>query len=106
MSSLLKRLPTQARINQAKKLSSEIFSHTWNPSNRRNGAKVLRAPLHGQDLLKYYGINEQLPTFGDFKEWFPELKLVDPRETYRLFMMNDRKKRNKGAPKKKGKDSK
>lgn len=99
--SLLKKLPSQARLNQAKKLSAEIFGHTWNPKSVRNGAKILRSPLKGPELVKYYGDNNLMPTFGDFKKWFPELKLVDPRETFRLFMVNDRKKRNKGAPKKK-----
>lgn len=99
--SILKKLPSQERINQAKKLSAEIFGHTWNPKNVRNGAKVLRAPLIGPEVVNYYGKNDSIPTFQDFKKWFPALNLVDPKETYRLHMVADRKKRNKGAPKKK-----
>lgn len=98
---MLKRLPTQARINEVKKLSANIFGHTWNPTCVRNGAKVLRAPLKGPDVVKYYGVNSAMPTFKDFKQWFPELNLTDPKEQYRLKMVADRKKRNKGAPKKK-----
>jgi hypothetical protein len=98
---VLKKLPPQTRINQVKQLSASIFGETWNPKCVRNGSKVLRAPLLGPKLVKYYGVNENLPTFKDFKKWFPELQLVDPREKQRLFMVQDRKKRNKGAPKKK-----
>ncbi|KAK6465527.1 mitochondrial ribosome small subunit component [Scheffersomyces coipomensis] len=101
MSSLLKKIPSQARLNQAKELSAAVFGHTWNPACKRNGSKILRQELKGPQISKYYGVNEELPTFKDFKKWFPELKLVDPREEYRLKMVQDRKKRNKGAPKKK-----
>lgn len=101
MSHLLKRLPTQERLNQAKKLLAEIFGHHWNPQNTRNGSKVLRAPLKGPEAVKYYGVNDDMPTFKDFKLWFPELNLVDPKEAYRVKMVQDRKKRSKGAPKKK-----
>lgn len=99
--SILKKLPSRARLEQVKKLSSEIFESTWNPNNTRNGSKILRAPLKGPELVNYYGVNNSMPTFQDFKKWFPELKLVDPREAYRVKMVEDRKKRNKGAPKKK-----
>lgn len=103
MSNILKKLPSQDRINQAKKLSAEIFGHSWNPQRIRNGSKVLRAPLRGPEVANYYGINDSIPTFKDFQKWFPELKLIDPRESYRIGMVESRKKRNKGAPKKKSK---
>lgn len=98
---VLKKVPSPARLNQLKRLSASIFNEAWNPKCIRNGSKVLKAPLLGPKLVNYYGINDSLPTFQDFKQWFPSLKLVDPREKQRLFMVNDRKKRNKGAPKKK-----
>lgn len=101
MSSLLKKLPSKQRLLEVKKLSAEIFGENWNPENVRNGAKVLKAPLQGPEIVNYYGKNDSMPTFKDFKEWFPELHLVDPREETRLKMVQDRKKRNKGAPKKK-----
>lgn len=101
MSTILKKLPSKERIQQAKKLSAEIFGNNWNPNNIRNGSKVLRAPLKGPEVASYYGDNDAMPTFKDFKKWFPELGLVDPKETYRVKMVQDRKKRNKGAPKKK-----
>lgn len=101
MSSILKRLPSKERIQQAKKLSAEIFGNNWNPNNVRNGSNVLRAPLKGPQVASYYGDNNAMPTFKDFKEWFPELGFVDPKEVYRVKMVQDRKKRNKGAPKKK-----
>ncbi|CUM67863.1 uncharacterized protein PRCAT00005572001 [Priceomyces carsonii] len=103
VSAFLRRVPGKERINELKKLSSSIFGHSWNPENIRNGLKILRAPLLGPKVVKYYGENDSMPTFKDFKEWFPELKLTDPKETYRLKMVSDRKKRNKGAPKKKSK---
>ncbi|KAF3990783.1 hypothetical protein FT663_00670 [Candidozyma haemuli var. vulneris] len=99
--SLLKSLPSKGRMAQVKKLSAQIFGETYNPQNLRNGNKILRQPLRGPELLAWYGNNDAMPTFKDFKKWFPELKLVDPREEERLRMVVDRKKRNKGAPKKK-----
>lgn len=99
--SILKALPPKGRLAQLKELSANIFNETWNPKNTRNGSKILRAPLVGPKVIKYYGDNSSMPTFKDFKSWFPELKLQDPREKQRLYMVNDRKKRNKGAPKKK-----
>lgn len=98
---VLKSLPLKVRLQQVKQLLAEIFGETWNPTCARNGAKVLRAPLKGPEVARYYGVNLEMPTFKDFKAWFPELKLVDPKEEYRLKMVDDRKKRNKGAPKKK-----
>lgn len=97
----LKGPPSRSRLNQVKKLSAEIFGHVWNPNNVRNGSKILRAPLKGPEIVNYYGVNGSVPTFKDFKKWFPELNLVDPRESYRVMMVESRKKRNKGAPKKK-----
>ncbi|CAH2355883.1 mitochondrial 37S ribosomal protein S27 [[Candida] railenensis] len=101
MSSILRKLPSKERLLQVKKLSAEIFGANWNPEGKRNGSKILRAPLKGPELKNYYGDNNATPTFKDFKAWFPELRLVDPKEVYRLKMVDDRKKRNKGAPKKK-----
>ncbi|EGW34720.1 uncharacterized protein SPAPADRAFT_57786 [Spathaspora passalidarum NRRL Y-27907] len=101
MSSILRKLPTKERLQQLKKLSSSIFSETYNPTCKRNGGQILKAELKGPEVLKYYGENSSMPTFKDFKNWFPELKLVDPRETHRLKYIAIRKLRNKGAPKKK-----
>lgn len=98
--SLLKKV-SQAQIRQVKQLSAQIFGESYNPDNIRNGAKVLAAPLKGPAIASYYGDNDSAPTFKDFKQWFPELKLVDPKEEYRVMMVALRKKRNKGAPKKK-----
>lgn len=95
------KLPPPSRLLQVKQLSAEIFGEVWNPTGVRNGSKILRAPLQGKKVAEYYGNNDAMPTFKDFKQWFPELKLVDPREETRLKMVQDRKKRNKGAPKKK-----
>ncbi|EDK36436.1 hypothetical protein PGUG_00534 [Meyerozyma guilliermondii ATCC 6260] len=99
--SILKGLPSKTRLMEVKKLAADIFQNQWNPNRVRNGAKVLRAPLKGPQVASYYGNNDDMPTFKDFKEWFPELQLTDPKEEYRLKMVRDRKKRNKGAPKKK-----
>ena len=101
MSSLLKKLPSRQRLLEVKKLTADIFDAHWNPDRTRNGAKILRAKLKGPEVAAYYGVNDSMPTFNDFKKWFPELKLVDPKEAYRLKMVEDRKKRSKGAPKKK-----
>lgn len=98
---MLKRLPSKERLQQVRRIGAEIFGESWNPNNVRNGAKILRQPLKGPQVVSYYGNNDAMPTFKDFKEWFPELQLVDPKEAYRVKMVQDRKKRNKGAPKKK-----
>lgn len=99
--SILKQLPSKARLEAARKLTAQIFEQTWNPNAVRRGAKFLRAPLIGPEIKNWYGDNDAMPTFKDFKAWFPELKLEDPREVYRRSMVVSRKKRNKGAPKKK-----
>ncbi|KAI3405298.1 hypothetical protein KGF56_001895 [Candida oxycetoniae] len=101
MSTILRAVPSKQRLQEARKLSFEIFDQFWNPTGKRNPAKILRASLKGPDLVKYYGNNDAVPTFKDFQKWFPELKLVDPREAHRTHMVEDRKRRNKGAPKKK-----
>lgn len=90
-----------AQLRQLKELLAQIFGEAFNPTCARRGAKVLRAPLKGPEVAAYYGKNDSAPTFKDFKQWFPNLGLVDPKEEYRLKMVRDRKKRNKGAPKKK-----
>ncbi|GEQ72916.1 hypothetical protein JCM33374_g6604 [Metschnikowia sp. JCM 33374] len=53
--------------------------------------------LYSLNLCGPHGVNSSAPTFKDFKKWFPELNLVDPRESYRVKMVIDRKKRNKGG---------
>lgn len=98
--SLLKKV-SQAKIRQVQELSARIFGESYNPDQVRNGAEVLAAPLKGSTIASYYGDNDSAPTFKDFKKWFPELKLIDPKEQYRLLMVALRKKRNKGPPKKK-----
>lgn len=98
--SILKKINLR-QLKEVKQLLAQIFGETYNPQNVRNGAKVLRAPLKGPEVVSWYGVNDAAPTFKDFKEWFPELRLVDPKEAYRVKMVADRKKRNKGAPKKK-----
>ena len=47
--------------------------------------------MKGPEYVKYYGDNNAVPTFKDFKIWFPQLKLVDPREAHRVFIVADRK---------------
>lgn len=95
------KAPAAARLLEIKQLTASIFGQSWNPNGIRNGAKILRQPLKGPSVINYYGDNAATPTFKDFQKWFPELELVDPKEAYRLHMVKDRKKRNKGAPKKK-----
>lgn len=98
---MFKKLPNRQRLLEVKKMSASIFGESFNPNNVRNGLKILKQPLKGPGLVNYYGKNDSMPTFQDFKRWFPELNLVDPREATRLKMVESRKKRNKGAPKKK-----
>ncbi|KAG7662441.1 RSM27 [[Candida] subhashii] len=98
---VLKRLPTKERIHQLQKLSCTIFGEEFNPTGKRSFDHLLKRELVGPQVVKYYGDNDSVPTFKDFKKWFPELKLVDPREEYRLQMAAARRARNKGAPKKK-----
>ncbi|RLV90759.1 Mitochondrial 37S ribosomal protein S27 [Spathaspora sp. JA1] len=101
MSSILRKLPSKERLQQVKQIASTIFSETYNPQCKRNGSRILKAELKGPEVVNYYGVNNSMPTFKDFQSWFPELQLVDPREVHRLKMIQTRKLRNKGAPKKK-----
>ena len=89
--SVLKVLPSKARLAEVRKTSFKIFDQFWNPNAKRNPNKILRAPLKGPEYVKYYGDNNAVPTFKDFKKWFPQLKLVDPREAHRVFIVADRK---------------
>lgn len=99
--SVLKRLPTKERLQQLQKLSCTLFGEEFNPTGKRTFTHLLRRELKGPEYLKYYGDNKATPTFKDFKQWFPELNLIDPKEAFRVSMVKSRKARNKGAPKKK-----
>lgn len=55
--------PSKERLLEVLKLSKSIFRETFNPTNARTGAKVLRQRLKGDLIRSYYKPN------------FPELTL-------------------------------
>ncbi|CDK24898.1 unnamed protein product [Kuraishia capsulata CBS 1993] len=94
--------PNKKRLLEVKKLSSEIFNTTFNPSGLRTGAKILKKPLKGPLVKDYYG-DPSFPSFFTMRKlWrFEDLELTNMEEEHRLGMIDQRKKRGKGAPKKK-----
>ncbi|ANZ76519.1 BA75_04024T0 [Komagataella pastoris] len=94
--------PSRRRLLELQKLSCEIFNTTFNPTNQRTGAKILRQPLKGTTVANYYGD----PDFLKFKDVqkiykFQEFGLINEEEEYRLMVNASRRRRGKGAPPKK-----
>lgn len=98
-----KGIPCKNRLNEIEAIRKKLLNYLYKPENSRDGFKILNQKLKGPIVSQYYGSNDSVPTFDDFKEWFPHLKLIDPKEDFRLKMLESRRKRNKTAPLKKKK---
>ncbi|KAI5800345.1 mitochondrial ribosomal subunit S27-domain-containing protein [Peziza echinospora] len=92
-------LPARSRLLQLSKLSCQIFSTTYNPTNARLGNKILRQKLKGPTILSYYP--KQEVTIKDLARQWPDRQFVDVDEAVRLEDVTLAKIRGKGAPKKK-----
>lgn len=89
----------KSRLKQVVELSCRIFDQNYNPTGVRTGAKVLAKRLKGPAIADYYGKPDML-TIRNLRTLYPGLQFTDLNEEYRLSMLEARKRRGKGAPKK------
>ncbi|CAR25879.1 ZYRO0A10230p [Zygosaccharomyces rouxii] len=88
------------RLLKVAELSAKIFDQNFNPSGVRTGSQILAKRLKGPAVASYYG-DPDLLRFRHLRTLYPGFKFADLDEEYRLTMLEARKRRGKGAPKKK-----
>lgn len=88
---------TPSRLAALVKARCAIFKTAYNPTSARTGAKYLRARLRGPSMANYYPKDIDLCMSKLAKEW-PELELVNFAEAQRLWDVDMKKARGKGAP--------
>ena len=94
----------KARLLKVAELSAKIFDQNFNPSGIRTGSKILNERLKGPSVASYYG-NPDILKFRHLKTLYTDIEFVDLEEQYRLSMVEAKKRRGKGAPKKMKKDA-
>ncbi|AMD18653.1 HBL249Cp [Eremothecium sinecaudum] len=88
------------RLLKVAKLSAQIFDENFNPTGIRTGASILSKRLKGPAIVDYYG-NTEFIKLKQLNQLFPGVKFTDEAEDYRVQMVEQRKRRGKGAPTKK-----
>ena len=88
---------TPSRLAALVKARCAIFQTAHNPTSARTGAKYFRARLRGPSMVNYYPKDIDLCMSKFVKEW-PELELVNFAEAQRLWDVDMKKARGKGAP--------
>jgi len=88
---------TPSRLAALLKARCTVFQTAYNPTSTRTGAKYLRARLRGPSMVNYYPKDINLCMSKYVKEW-PELELVNFAEAQRLWDVDMRRARGKGAP--------
>ncbi|KAI9570748.1 mitochondrial ribosomal subunit S27-domain-containing protein [Boletus coccyginus] len=88
---------TPSRLTALLKTRCNIFQIAYNPTSARTGAKYFRARLRGPSMVNYYPKDVNLCMSKYAKEW-PELELVNFAEAQRLWDVDLKKARGKGAP--------
>ena len=88
---------TPSRLAALVKTRCTIFQTAYNPTSARTGAKYFRARLRGPSMVKYYPKDIDLCMSKFVKEW-PELELVNFSEAQRLWDVDMKRARGKGAP--------
>lgn len=91
---------SKERFLKVAELSAKIFDQNFNPSGVRTGSQILAKRLKGPTVANYYG-DPDLLRFRHLRTLYPGFKFADLDEEYRLTMLEARKRRGKGAPKKK-----
>lgn len=94
----MKVAPSSSAVWSLKALQAKVFGTTYNPTQARTGAKVLRQRLQGPSMLAYYP-----PTvnFRAIQKLVSGLgRLQDVRETQRLKDVERKKMLGKGPPRK------
>ncbi|KAF8131543.1 mitochondrial ribosomal subunit S27-domain-containing protein [Boletus edulis] len=86
-----------SRLAALTKARCAIFKTAYNPTSARTGANYFRARLRGPSMVTYYpqDIDLCMPTFAH--EW-PELALVHVAEAQRVWDVDMKRARGKGAP--------
>lgn len=88
---------TPSRLTALVQARCAIFKTAYNPTSTRTGAKYFRARLRGPSMVNYYPQDIDLSMSKFAKEW-PELELVNFAEAQRLWDVDMKKARGKGAP--------
>ncbi|CAN6601106.1 small ribosomal subunit protein mS33 [Trichomonascus vanleenenianus] len=88
--------PSKARLTEVLKLSKSIFRTTFNPTQARTGAKILRQNLKGETVRNYYKPN--VLTLKYLRQIDPEPNHFDYDEERRLEKIAARRKKGKGKP--------
>ncbi|KAJ1996838.1 mitochondral 37S ribosomal protein S27 [Coemansia thaxteri] len=82
-------------------VSAKIFGNTFNPTGERTGNYILRQNFRGEHMVRYYPsqLDRNLVKVPRLSRLVGE-KLYDPNEIDRLNVLDKRRARGKGAPKK------
>ena len=88
---------TPSRLTALAKARCAIFQTAYNPTSARTGAKFLRARLRGPSMVNYYPKDIDFSMSKFAKEW-PELELVNFAEAQRVWDVDMKRARGKGAP--------
>ncbi|KAJ1666143.1 mitochondral 37S ribosomal protein S27 [Coemansia sp. RSA 1813] len=94
-------LAQAARKLKAAEVSAKIFGNAFNPTGARTGNYILRQGFRGEHMVRYYPSKQDLNNtrVSKLSHQLGE-KLYDPDEIDRLNVLERRKARGKGAPKK------
>ncbi|KAJ1795720.1 mitochondral 37S ribosomal protein S27 [Coemansia sp. RSA 2399] len=97
-----KSVVTQAmRKLQVAEISAKIFGNSFNPTGARTGNYILRQGFRGENMVRYYPSKQELNNIKVSKLSIQlGEKLYDPEELDRLNVLDRRRARGKGAPKK------
>jgi small subunit ribosomal protein S33 len=90
---------TMLTLDRFLQLRARLFNTVFNPTNARQGTKVLRERLRGPSIAAYYP--RRMGTIRDIRKLFPGFETFDEYEEDRLEGIQIAKSRGKGAPKKK-----
>jgi small subunit ribosomal protein S33 len=96
-------IPPVQRLRALASASCKVFNTTFNPEGLRLGNKILKQRLRGPALLNYYNLDVKIAKdmIKQMARINPQVySAVDPKEEERLFGIEMRKRRGKGAPKK------
>ncbi|KAK9464113.1 mitochondrial 37S ribosomal protein mS33 [Lipomyces oligophaga] len=94
--------PPLERLQALLKTTCYVFDNFYNPEHIRSGNKILRKPLRGPALIKYYPPKSPV-TKRDIRQAFPflDFREADPVDAFRIAINDARRRRGKGPPKKK-----
>ncbi|KAJ1840104.1 mitochondral 37S ribosomal protein S27 [Coemansia sp. RSA 2611] len=90
-----------ARALKVAEISAKIFGNTFNPTGARTGNYILRQNFRGEHIVRYYPSERDL-ALGKVPRLsrLMGVKMYDPEEMDRLNVVEKRRERGKGAPKK------